>query len=343
MILIPASTVKRKSPATTSVCPRAIFGPHRSDERPLWSGASSDGARTDSLTGPIFVPAWNSRSATGTLHPTSIHHAIQYAISYQQNDLMIWNPKTRCFAAIVLIVALMGLSAGSATAQVFGMDEGQGLVGEGWSGFTDIPFLLKTLLTLIVATVLGAAIAYHPRTRLVIDTVEEAEAPKTFIIYAVVGAVIGLLVLKYGLIVGFVVFGIGGLIRFRTTLPTATKTGRLIFVTLIGLSAGLDLPHVAVLSTAFLFGLIYVLEKEITYSIQIQGLDGTDVLESWKAYRSVLEGMGCSILSEKRNLSKGKVTLVFRTSPSTSREKIDQAFGSEIPTALEGTVDWEVE
>lgn len=256
---------------------------------------------------------------------------------------MIWHQKIRCFAGVVLILTLMAFSAASATAQVFGMDEGQGLVGEGWSGFTDIPFLLKTLLTLIVATVLGAAIAYHPRTRLVIDTVDEAEAPKTFITYAVVGAVIGLLVVEYGLVVGFVVFGIGGLIRFRTTLPTATKTGRVIFVTLIGLSAGLDLPHVAVLATAFLFGLIYVLEKQITYSIQIQGLDGTDVLESWKAYRSVLEGMGCSILSEKRNLAKGKVTLVFQTSPNTSREEIDQVFGSEIPTALEGTVDWEVE
>ncbi len=38
-----------------------------------------------------------------------------------------------------------------------------GSLGEGWQGFTDVGFLSSALLTLVLATVLGAVIAYHPK------------------------------------------------------------------------------------------------------------------------------------------------------------------------------------
>ena len=85
----------------------------------------------------------------------------------------------------------------------------------------------------------------RPR-RAPIDTREEAELPKVLIMYALVGAVVGEIVLEYGMVVGFVIFGLGGLMRFRTDAASTRDTGRLIMVTLIGLIAGLNLPHFAV-------------------------------------------------------------------------------------------------
>ena len=73
----------------------------------------------------------------------------------------------------------------------------------------DYRFLLHALLDMAFASALGAIIAYHPLTRRRMDTIEEADAPKVYVTYAVVGAVIGLMVVQYGLVVGFVVFGIG--------------------------------------------------------------------------------------------------------------------------------------
>ncbi len=122
--------------------------------------------------------------------------------------------------------------------------------GEGWTGFTDLDFLLGAFLKLVLATALGAVIGFHPRRIRTADTLEEIEAPKVSIVYAVIGSLIGILVVKYGLVMGFVLFGIGGLIRFRTVMRSAQLTGQVIFVTLIGLTCGLDLPHVAVLATA---------------------------------------------------------------------------------------------
>ena len=168
-----------------------------------------------------------------------------------------------------------------------------GSLGEGWRGFTDIRFLVNALLTLVLATVLGSIIAYHPKRGQMADTPEEIEAPKVYVTSAMIGAIIGIMVVKYGLVVGFVLFGIGGLIRMRTVLRSATLTGDVIFVTLIGLSCGLDLPHVAVLSTAFGFVLIYILDAKIIYRIDVMMFASETVGPAAKAYRGVLEQHGC--------------------------------------------------
>ncbi len=217
------------------------------------------------------------------------------------------------------------------------------LIVEGWSGFTDFGFLVNLLLTLTLAAILGAVIAYHPRYVRSADTLEELEAPKVYIMYAVIGALIGIMVVKYGLVVGFVLFGIGGLIRFRTVLRSAHLTGHVIFVTLIGLSAGLALPHVAVLATAFGFLLIYVLHARVTYRIDVRALPGDVVADAAVAYRGVLEQQGCQVLSEKKNPAKERVSLIFRASPDVSRRQLEEAFDAQIDASLKGSLDWEID
>ena len=101
---------------------------------------------------------------------------------------------------------------------------GKMLAGEGWEGFTDVQFLFAFTTRLLLAAVLAAIIAYHPKSQRQIDSLESAEAPKCFILYAVVAAIIGTVVLKFGGVVGFVVFGIGGLLRFRTNVGSVSYT-----------------------------------------------------------------------------------------------------------------------
>lgn len=217
------------------------------------------------------------------------------------------------------------------------------LVVEGWSGFTDFEFLINLLLTLTLAAVLGAIIAYHPRYVRSADTLEELEAPKVFIMYAVIGSLIGIMVVKYGLVIGFVLFGIGGLIRFRTMLRSAHLTGHVIFVTLIGLSCGLELPHVAVLATAFGFVLIYVLHARITYRIEVRALPSEVVAQAAVAYRAALEQQGCRIMSEKKNPAKERVVFIFRTKPNITRRQLEDLLEAKIDPSLQGSLDWEID
>lgn len=218
-----------------------------------------------------------------------------------------------------------------------------GSLGGGWQGFTDIAFLVNALFVLTLATLLGAAIAYHPRHGQTADTLEEIEAPKIYIMYSVIGAVIGIMVVKYGLVVGFVLFGIGGLIRVRTIMRSVWLTGQLIFVTLIGLSCGLDLPHVAILATAFGFTLIYILDIRMTYRIVIRALAEEHIASAATAYRVVLEQQGCKIMSEKKNPRKKRITFIFQKPGSVNRDHLEDELESKIDPALRGSIDWEVD
>jgi len=243
---------------------------------------------------------------------------------------------------VLIFCALLAPSAAWAQIPDFLLQDTQS-VGEGWRGFTDIAFLANAFLTLSLAAVLGTIIAYHPKHGQTADTLEEIEAPKVYIMYAVIGAIIGIMVVKYGLVVGFVLFGIGGLIRFRTLLRSPRLTGQVIFVTLIGLSCGLDLPHVAVLSTIFCFVLIFILDARVTYRIDIRALPPEKVPEAAMAYRTLLEQQGCRIVSEKKNPVKERVRFIFKTTSHVTHDGLINVLEKEIDPSLRGMVDWEID
>jgi hypothetical protein len=251
----------------------------------------------------------------------------------------VWR-RTSCLA--LLVTLLVSTLAWGQQGGDFLVTETENL-GEGWDGFTDFDFLLDAFLTLMLATVLGTIFAYHPRHVQSADTLEELEAPRIHIFYAVIGSIIGILVIEYGLVVGFVLFGIGGLMRFRTSLSSAGLTGRVIFVTLIGLTCGLDLPHVAVLVTVFGWVLIFILDSRITYRVVIKGLSADQVRNSAPVYRALLEKNECSILSEKKNPERGRVIFIFRGSGGMDRGSLEETLENEVSEEARGTVDWQID
>jgi hypothetical protein len=217
------------------------------------------------------------------------------------------------------------------------------IIAVGWRGFLDAPFLLSVLAALLLAAGLGALIAFHPMTRQTMDTREEAEVPNVYIVYAVVGAVIGEMVRKYGLVIGLVVFGIGGLIRFRTDTGSTRNMGRLILVTLIGLSSGLGLPHFAVVTTLFAFGLIWLLDARPVRRLVVKELPPGRVAEAADAYREGLRRVGCVILSERKSFSKQHVAFVFRAKRRNTQEGLHAALTAQVPPEVRGELDWEVD
>ncbi len=103
------------------------------------------------------------------------------------------------YAVAVLLCCLVwaGLGAMDLLAQdgPFTAESNQELTGEGWKGFQDYRFLGNSLVALLLATALGAVIAYHPKSRRTMESIEDVAAPKIYIMYGVVGALIGIMVL----------------------------------------------------------------------------------------------------------------------------------------------------
>jgi hypothetical protein len=215
--------------------------------------------------------------------------------------------------------------------------------GEGWRGFTDLGFMFSAFMTMLLSAVLGAILGYHPCTVALANTVTEVEAPKVYILCSVIGSIIGIMVVKYGMVVGFVVFGIGGLMRFRTLMGSANQTGNVILVTMVGLSCGLNLPHIAVLATLFGFILTYILDARPTYSISIKGIKAEEMPAAVSAYRAAFEKSRCHVISERKKLNKETLIFIFHNGKGMRREDLEQVFETEIPEHLRGAIDWVIE
>ena len=135
----------------------------------------------------------------------------------------------------------------------------QGLL-EPWRSFGNGWLLLDMLVVLVLALGLGAAIAYHPASRRRMSSLEHVEQPKAILMYALVAAIAALIV-EVQPAMAFVIFGIGGLMRFRTDVGEVKATGRVILVTVIGLCCGLRIFVVAIPATAIGWLLVWGLER----------------------------------------------------------------------------------
>jgi hypothetical protein len=210
---------------------------------------------------------------------------------------------------------------------------------EGWMSFGNVWQLLDILIVLLLALLLGGVIAYHPSTRRRLSTLEHFEQPKTLLLYVVVAAIVALIV-QVQPAMAFVIFGIGGLLRFRTLVGEAKDTGRVILVTVIGLCCGLKIFIVALPATVIGWILIYVLEQQIAGIIRVSGVSEGSMHEATRVYRSIIAAAGCKIIGEQTKFIKREFALVVRAPPTLDRERMQALFDGLAPE-LRGVVDWE--
>ena len=197
------------------------------------------------------------------------------------------------------------------------------------------------LISLFLAIILAMIIAFHPQTYGKKEDINEIEAPKSLIFYAMIGSLIGATVADYGSELGFIFFGLGGLMRFRSNTGTSVQTGRLILVALIGLCCGLKMLYIAVISTLVGWILIYFLERRTLYQIEVKGIDSKVFLESVDVYRRVLKKQKCNILLEKKNLTKHKVKFIFSSPSKLGKDNLEQSLQHQIPKENRGSINWD--
>lgn len=212
----------------------------------------------------------------------------------------------------------------------------------GWDGLLDTAFMVDVLLTLSVAALLGGALAYHPKNTEITRASEGMNSPRVFMLFPVIGAIVGMMVMKYGLVVGFVLFGLGGIVRFRTAFRSPSLTGRIILVTLIGLACGLHLLNVAVMATLFSVVLIYFLDAPMRYRFVIRELPRERLAEAIAAYREAIDKQGCRVLYEKQNCRKSRVTFVLKCKRGSSCERLEKILETEVDDTLAGIISWRI-
>jgi hypothetical protein len=165
------------------------------------------------------------------------------------------------------------------------------------------------------------------------------DQPKIIITYTMVGALVGIVVSAVPEM-ALAIFGIGGLMRFRTELAAPRETGRVILATIIGIFCGLEFWVVVVFATIIAWLLILILDARVGYRMMVRGLEPEVVGPAARAYRTILEQNDIVVTQEKRNVNKKQVSYVFKAGRNFNREQLEETCQAGVDEKLRGTVDW---
>jgi hypothetical protein len=215
---------------------------------------------------------------------------------------------------------------------------GEVTTGPGWEAFTDPARYWQYGLILFAATISGTVLAFHPVYRGRPQSMEALELRKTLIIYSAVGALIAI-ICTVNATMAFVIFGIGGLMRFRTQLGASKSTGYAIMGTLVGLCWGLGLEMIAVFATIYFWVMIYLLELTSVFELTVGGVKIADMGPATEAYREAITKAGGRVSSHSKNFKKIQMAFVFKLPRKIGIEQVIEQV-EQLPAELKGTPDW---
>jgi uncharacterized membrane protein YhiD involved in acid resistance len=123
---------------------------------------------------------------------------------------------------------------------------------------TQLEQLTHALVRLPIAAILASILALRPRRR----GTPRRQAPviQTQIILAIVGAVV-MLVVGSSLARAFGIVGAAGLVRYRSKIQDPKDAGVMLSTLAVGLASGVGLWMLAVFGSAFILGVLWIIES----------------------------------------------------------------------------------
>jgi hypothetical protein len=135
------------------------------------------------------------------------------------------------------------------------------------------------LLSLPLASVLGAALAVRPRRR----GTPRRSLPviQTQIILAIIGSVV-MIIVGSSLARAFGIVGAAGLVRYRAKIEDPKDAGVMLCTLAVGLACGVGVYGLAVFATAFIVAVLYVIESfepkpHKVFILEVKAKDATKV------------------------------------------------------------------
>ncbi len=209
---------------------------------------------------------------------------------------------------------------------------------EGWRGMTELGVLVPMAASILLAVLLALPLAYHPRIYGRAATIEEIEAPKGMVVYAAVSAAIAQLVAVIPAM-ALVVFGIGGIFRFRTSAGPPKQIGPNIEVVVIGLACGMMAFPLAIVLTALGWILPFWFETRYAVALQVKSLEGGGIAAAAAKYRAVLERRGGNIVSV-RTQRTGEFSIVAKVPSNVNAGELEAEL-RDLPAEGSREVRWE--
>lgn len=191
-----------------------------------------------------------------------------------------------------------------------------------------------------LAVALASLLAYHPRAARHRDRIAALEERKTLVILGLIGAVVAGLV-QLNPAIALVIFGIGGLLRFRTLLESPQLTGRAILVVVIGLAAGLGQFVAAIVVASIGWFVVWWLHSHRFVRIKLRLATAADPDRARAAVSEALARMHCKVDSVKPAKSGRSLTLAVKVPSTVADELLEKGLHATLPAEL-GVVGVEI-
>jgi uncharacterized membrane protein YhiD involved in acid resistance len=127
-----------------------------------------------------------------------------------------------------------------------------------WNLREQLESIRTALVSLPIAAVLGAALAFRPQRRG--TPPRSAAVIQTQMILAVVGAIV-MLVVGASLARAFGIVGVASLVRYRAKIDDPKDAGVMLATLSVGLASGVGLYALAAVGTVFVLGMLWLIES----------------------------------------------------------------------------------
>lgn len=251
---------------------------------------------------------------------------------------------TRWFGWLWLSGLLTLLLANAAVAQGFGgsMLPELELRNQGWAQLKNLEEIADFAVGLIEISVLTLLVGYHPVRLHTRRSKSDYDQPRVLFLYALIGMTVGFLVLHHGYIIGFVIFGMGGLLRFRGDSTSTADTTRLILMTVLGLCIGLDLPVYAFMATISAWLIIFFLSRSEKLELEVKLDSDVDMQEAIEDLKAALAERGFRTLGVIKAKFKSEVQLVVVGPQGDQRHTLMQHMAELQKAKSHPVEDWHI-
>ncbi len=167
----------------------------------------------------------------------------------------------RAWIVMVLLLCTLGPASVAAQQQAHPLQPAAPQTADSpahWNLHEQLESTRTALVSLPIAAVLGAVLAFRPQRRG--TPARSAAVIQTQMILAVVGAIV-MLVVGASLARAFGIVGAASLVRYRAKVDDPKDAGVMLSTLSIGLAAGVGLYALAAVGTLFVLGMLWVIES----------------------------------------------------------------------------------
>jgi hypothetical protein len=140
-----------------------------------------------------------------------------------------------------------------------------------------------------------------------------------------------------------VIFGVGGLLRFKTDVDSPADTTRLILVTLIGLCVGLDLPLVALITTLSAWAILYMLGLRTHHALAVRFDEKKAPPHCIDALGARLAERGFALVNVSKSKFKPAADYVLAGRNGLGRDALIREMDALAGDKQSGIVDWRLD